>query len=150
MEIWRGSELPLKMNPVIHNLKNSVHPPFAPFWFWYLAVTVSFWLPFRFVTSRSAFYSGSNSWLVPFRFCFISDFRFTFLYAPFLAPFHFCCSSISVSFWLHLFDYISITVPQICFSSVASPLQFPNSVSSVTFPLQFPNSFSVHISIIVF
>jgi hypothetical protein len=78
MKIWRRSKLPLKINPMIHNLKNSAHPPFAPFRFWYLSVTVSFWLPFKFVTARSEFHSGPIFWLVSFRFCFISDFRFTF------------------------------------------------------------------------
>jgi len=102
VEIWRGSELPLKTNPTIQNLKNSARPPLAPSRFRYVFFTVSCWLPFRFVRLRQSVILGPFSllqlcyisWLVPFRFCYISDFLFTF-------PLHSISGFVSLLLQLH-------------------------------------------------
>jgi len=102
MESWRGSEFPLKMNPTIQNLKNSAHPPLAPSRFRYVAITVSCcFLSGLLQLGQSVILAPFIllqfcyiSWLVPFRFCYISDFCFT-------CPLHSITGFVSLLLQLH-------------------------------------------------
>ena len=90
-------------------------------------VRVSFWV--RLVCYSFVTFPG---W---FHFGFVTSqiFFLHFHYTPFLALFPFCCSSIRVSFRLTSFCYISITVRQLCFSSVTTPLRIHSDSNKANF-----------------
>jgi len=127
VESWRGNELSLKTNPTIQNVKKSARPPLASSRFHHVFVTVSCWLPFRFVTGKSEchsgsiyfvtafvhFLAGSISVLLHLRFPFLHfRLRFTFVAAP--------VEFLSESILLHL-HYSSTTLFQFCYNTIKDP-----------------------------
>jgi hypothetical protein len=138
VESWCGSESPMQMDPTIQNLKNSTHPPLAPSRFRHVSVTVSYCLPFRFVRARSECHSGFyfvtallHFLVVPFRFCYISDFLFTFPLHP-ISGFVSLLLQLHYSFFLTPFvlfhlHYSSLTLFQFCYNYIHDPFWLQRS-----------------------